>query len=94
MDKEEFLSLYRRVLNYGWQATDFGVVLLRTYIEEQGTEKHNQYKEEFIAIIAAIPPLYKHCLAHVIDYYVNKFSVVKLIKNDPNAQGETIILVY
>lgn len=94
MDKETFLSLYRLMLGVENIVSNTGLQLLDRYIEELGTDNHKLYKEAFITVVATLPPLYRYCINHVIDYYVNKFSVVKLIKHDPNWREEKIILVY
>lgn len=95
MDKENFVSLYNEILK-GDAGGNLGSTLIRQYIQEEGSKEQNEDSGLFLNIIAAIPPLYQHCLNHVLDYYVNKFSVVKIVKQDLDwlAPGEKIILVY
>lgn len=95
MDRENFVSLYNEILK-GNTGNSSGLTLIRQYIQEEGSKEQEESSDLFLNVIAALPPLYQHCLNHVLDYYVNKFSVVKIIKQDLNSliNVEQIILVY
>lgn len=95
MDRENFVSLYNEILK-GNTGNNPGITLIRQYIQEEGSKEQEESSDLFLNVIAALPPLYQHCLNHVLDYYVNKFSVVKIIKQDLNSliNVEQIILVY
>ena len=94
MDKESFLVLYRDILKTNDWTTGFN--LIKTYICEEGNEQQKENGTTFLNIVTVLPPLYKHCLNHVIEHYINKFSVVRIIQHDPNSlnDGEHTIFVY
>lgn len=95
MDREEFVSLYNSILK-GDAEGSLRSTLIQRYIQEEGSEELIKNSEMFLAIITQLPPLYTHCLNHVINHYKSKFSVVELIKHDYNSMmnNEHIILAY
>jgi len=96
MDKEQFVSLYNGLLK--GRDIALGLALIQTFIEEEGNEEHRKHSDLFLNLILQLPPLYSKCLSHVLNHYVDKFSVVKVIKNDLNSlnvlNGENIVFVY
>lgn len=95
MDRENFVSLYNEILK-GNTGNNPGITLIRQYIQEEGSKEQEESSDLFLNIVAALPQLYQYCLNYVLDYYVNKFSVVKIIRQSSNwmMPGERIILVY
>lgn len=95
MGREDFISLYKQILERPTRRLN-QVVLLKNYIEDAGNETQKKCSDTFITMIANLPPLFLHCLEYAIDYYVIKYSVVKLVKFDPNmpGNGEKIISIF
>lgn len=95
MDREYFVSLYNDILK-GDAGGSLGHTLIRQYIQEEGNEEQRESSDLFLNIVAITPPLYHYCLDYALDYYVSKFSVVKIVRQSSNwmAPGEQIVLVY
>ena len=94
MDKEFFISCYKKVLlSDVIESKTHGLAIITSYIQEKGTDFHREHISEFIPLLQ-VPPVYKHCLQWAIDYYVSKFSVVIISLSDPNSIQEHIISIY
>lgn len=94
MDKELFISCYKKILSGNLiESKTYGLGIITAYIQEKGTDFHREHISEFIPLLQ-MPPVYKHCLQWVIDYYVSKYSVVIISLSDPNSTQEHIISIY
>lgn len=94
MDKELFISCYKKVLSGNLiESKTNGLGIITAYIQEKGTDFHREHISEFIPLLQ-MPPVYKHCLQWAIDYYVSKYSVVIISLLDPNSTQEHIISIY
>lgn len=91
MDKETFIAHYKGVLG----GTSDGVEIIRNYIMDEGNSYHKEHITDFLKLLY-IPPLYKHCLQRAIEYYVVKFSIVVVTKQDPNTSmpNTEVVTIY
>lgn len=96
MDKAEFIGFYKTLVKANsFVPSNIGHAIISSYIEDEGTDYHKTHSTEFLSIISMSPWLYEHCLKWVLDYYSNKYSVVVITQEDPNAiQGTKVITIY
>lgn len=96
MDKNEFITFYKLLaMANSYAPSNAGHVIISNYIEDEGNDYHKIHSTEFLNMISMLPGYYRHCLKWAIDYYVNKYSVVIITKEDPNAMQNTkVITIY
>ena len=96
MDRDKFIGFYKLILMHGgYIPSNAGHAIITSYIEDEGNEYHKEHITEFLSVISLISRHYRHCLKWALDYYSNKYSVVIITQEDPNAmKGAKVITIY
>lgn len=96
MDKQEFISLYKPILEHRLYSVA-GRLLIEKYIAEKGNEEQRKNSDVFLLILESIPPLFSYCVEKAVEYYLSMFDIIVLYdKPDPsilNKDGR-IISIY
>lgn len=95
MDRDEFIGFYKLLLQgYMYTPSNAGGAIISSYITDEGNDYQKTHNTEFLSILSMLPGYYKHCLRWAIDYYINKYSVVVITKEDPNSNSTQVITIY
>lgn len=96
MDKSEFIGFYKLLIaSNSYAPSNIGHAIISSYIEDEGNDYHKAHSTEFISIISMLPRYYEYYLKWALDYYVNKYSLVIITQEDPNAIHSTkVITIY